>query len=130
MVTLIDALLARRMLERALAPATKPTLAVTDIDDLMTMAASTDANGNTVYTDAKLNAAAARGWSWKAGLTSDQYDLGGGSGIKLDRSQWNKHCREMAAEYRNGTMSVAGEPRRGGGFGTIAVTTPLTEVTT
>ncbi len=100
--------LARRLLERAIATTTKPTLSTVEVDDLMALASSVDANGATVYTSADLNRSASIGWQTKAGLTSDQYDLGGGTGKTLDRSQWFDHCMRLSASYASGAMGVVG----------------------
>lgn len=102
-----DEAFARRMLEAALGG--EPQLASERIDDLMILAVSLDDETfEAVYTEANLNRAASRGWQDKAALTADQYDLGGGAGKTLDRSQWHKHCMQMAAWYADGTFSVLG----------------------
>src|SRR5690606_21402158 len=124
-MTILDAALARRLLEAAVAIDTKPALSSAQVDDLMTLAASADEYGDPVYTDEGLNKAASVGWEIKSGLTSDQYDLGAGKGRTLDRSQWIAHCREMAGAYAPGRMSVAGSTRRRGGRGSIGVVTGL-----
>ncbi len=103
-----DPALARRLLERAIATTTKPTLSIVEVDDLMALASSQDANGATVYTSADLNRSASIGWQTKAGMTSDQYDLGGGTGKTLDRSQWFDHCMRLSASYASGAMGVVG----------------------
>lgn len=129
MTTLTDAALARRLLERAIANTTAPALDAATVDDLLMLAASTDAEGNTVYTDADLDRAAALGWQMKAGLTSNQYDLGGGAGVTLDRSQWFAHCVQMSERYASGAMSVLGARLRRGGIGSIGLVTPATAET-
>lgn len=125
MATLTDEALARRMLERAIANTTNPALDARAVNDLMTMAASTvtnaDGSTSTVYTEAKLNGAAATGWDWKAGLTSDQYDLGGGSGVTLTRSQWQETCEKRAERFRTGLSSVLAESKTGRGIGSITL---------
>lgn len=121
-----DAVTARYLLVQSLAMTTKPTLSEEQVDALMTWAASTDAvTEATVYTEANLNAAAAKGWEWKQGLVSDKYDLGGGPGRTLTRSQWFRHCEAMADAYATGRKSVAGTPQRSAGSGTIGLTTTL-----
>lgn len=70
-------------------------------------------------TSETLQRAAVAGWGWKAGLTSDQYDLKAASGATLTRSQWFDQCLRMAAEFGSGALSVDGEavvttPSRGG----------------
>lgn len=113
-----DALTARNLLDRAAGASTKPTLAESDMLLLMQIA-----NVDGVYTSARLNKAAATAWEWKSNLVTDQYDLGGGSGKYLTRHQWWEQCRATAADYRNGAMSVDGEPGGMGpkGFGVIAI---------
>lgn len=124
-MTILDAALARRLLEAAVAIDTKPALTSAQVDDLMTLAASADEFGDPVYTDTGLNKAASVGWQIKSGLTSDQYDLGAGQGRTLDRSQWFAHCREMADAYASGRMNVAGSARRRGGISSIGLVTGL-----
>lgn len=124
-MTLTDAALARRRLEAALAMGTKPTLSSTDVDDLLMQAASTDADGNTVYTGEALNAAAASGWAQKAGMTSDQYDMGGGPGKTLDRSQWQATCERLAEKYSMGRLNVLATVTRRRGIGSVGLTTSL-----
>jgi hypothetical protein len=121
MAILTDAALARRLMERAVAMTTNPTLDAAQVDDLMTLAESLDADANTVYTDADLNRAASIGWLWKAGLTSDQYDLGGGQGRTLTRSQWYDHCTQLANAYGNGTLNVLGGSGTRGSIGVITL---------
>lgn len=118
-----DAALARRLLEAAVAMTTNPALSATQVDDLMVIAASLDDDLNTVYTSGDLNRAASLGWSWKAGLISDQYDIGGGTGKTLTRSQWFDHCQRMSDLYRTGAMGVLGG-RRTGGIGSIGLVSP------
>lgn len=122
-MTLDDAALARRLLESAIAMNTNPTLTEAQVDDLMTLAASEDDDLNTVYVDVDLNRAASLGWSWKAGMTSDQYDLGGGPGKTLTRSQWFEHCQQMSRSYASGALGVVGG-RRGGGIGSVSFVSP------
>ena len=109
---------ARKLIERAIGLTGKPVLAETDIDLLLELAADGD-----TYTSAALNKAAATGWQWKAALTADQYDLGGGSGKYLTRNQWWQQCMAMAEAYRNGAQTVDGEGGGMGpkGFGVIAI---------
>lgn len=126
-MSITDAALARRFLERAIAHQTNPALDTATVDDLMTIAASLDTDGvTTLYTGADLNRAASMGWQFKAGLTSDQYDLGGGPGKTLTRSQWFDHCMSMSASYASGAMNVlggTGTTRRG--IGSISLVSPL-----
>jgi len=111
MSTITDATDARTLLERALATTAEPALDASDIDLLLRLAESVDDDGATVWPIANLNASAATGWSWKAGLTADRYDLGGGAGVTLDESQFHAHCRGMAEGYASGAFSVAAAPR-------------------
>lgn len=123
-----DEAFARRMLEAALGG--EPQLTAERIDDLMVLAVSLDDETlEAVYTEANLNRAASRGWQDKSSLVADQYDIGGGGGKTLDRSQWFNHCMRMAAGYADGTFSVlggggnvAGGTSRKGGIGVIGLT--------
>lgn len=112
------ATVARQLLDRAAGAATKPTLAEVDMLLLMDLAAT-----DGVYTSAGLNRAAALAWEWKRNMITDQYDLGGGNGKYLTRSQWVQHCEDNAASYRNGTSTVDGAASGTGsrGFGVIAI---------
>jgi len=122
-VIVTDAAFARRRLEAALAMNTNPTLSPAQVDDLMVIAETNDVDGNTVYTSASLNQAASAGWADKAGLTSDQYDLGGGTGKTLTRSDWHRHCSQMADDYATGRKGVLGSRGRGG-IGVIEFVSP------
>jgi hypothetical protein len=118
-----DAVQAQALLEQALAMDTNPTLDAAQVTLLLELAVDAD----DTYTSAALNSAAARGWMWKAGLTSNQYDIGGQGGSKLTRSQWFHHCREMAAAYAAGTLSVVGEFSSGRGLASLSIVTPYAE---
>lgn len=121
-----DPATAERLLRNALGG--KPELTAEQVADLMTIAAS-DVDGETVYTGPGLNKAAALGWSWKSALQASQYDLGGGQGRTLDRSQWFAHCEHMRSLYASGAASVIGDdvaPRRSG-IGSIGLTTVLSD---
>jgi len=124
-----DAAFARRMLELALGVTTKPALDPVVVDDLMMIAVTmSDAGNPDIYTGAGLNRAASIGWQAKSALTSDQYDLGGGSGITLDRSQWFAHCMTMAALFGSGGRGVldgGGTGTRRSGIGSIGLTTEV-----
>jgi len=113
-----EATVARQLLDRAAGAATKPTLAEADMLLLMDLAAV-----DGVYTSAGLNRSAALAWEWKRNMITDQYDLGGGNGKYLTRSQWVQHCEDNAASYRNGTSTVDGAASAYGtrSFGVIAV---------
>ncbi len=121
-----NAVTARALLEDAIALATTPTLTTAQVDRAFALASSLAADGVTIqYTASDLNRAAAWAWNLKAGLTSNQYDLGGGSGVTLDRSQWHAHCRSMAHAYGSGAMSVTGTSTARAGIGSIALTTEV-----
>ena len=103
-----------------------PPLSAEQVDALMSPAASiAPATLGTVYTEADLNRAVATGWQWKAALTSDRYDLGGGPGRSLTESQWHAHCTRMADRYRTGSWSVlGGSGTRSRGIGVVNLVTP------
>lgn len=124
-----DADYAERMLRAALGG--EPELSDPQIADLMTLATSQSEDGADVFTEHDLNRAISVGWQNRAGLVTNQYDLGGGTGKTLDRSQWFDHCMRMAAGYADGTYSVLGAPgvaggKRKGGIGVIGLTSSLT----
>lgn len=105
-----DATTARAMLEDAIALGTTPTLTTAQVDRAFALASSLDTDGVTILYQAKdLNKSAAWCWNMKAGLTSDQYNLGGGSGKTLTRDQWFQHCLTMAQAYGTGVMQVTGD---------------------
>lgn len=105
-----DALTARALFEDAIGLDATPALTTAQVDRYFALASSLDDDGVTiVYRAADLNRAAAAAWDLKANLTADKYDLGGGAGRTLDRSQWHEFCVGRAAAYRNGTASVTGE---------------------
>lgn len=122
---LTDEAQAERLLRSALGG--DPALTTEQIDDLMQIAVSlNNVTFAAEYTGANLNRAASLGWQWKSSLTANQYDLAGGGGKSLDRSQWFDHCMAMAAGYAAGTFSVLGTPRRSG-IGMITVGSSLSE---
>ncbi len=123
-----DEAYAERMLKGALGG--QPELSDPQIADLMTLATSQSEDGADVFTEYDLNRAASLGWQWKSGIVTNQYDLGGGAGKTLDRSQWFNHCMRMAAGYADGTYSVLGAPgvaggKRKVGIGVIGLTSPM-----
>lgn len=120
-----DPILARRLLDQALAG--NPTLTVAQVDDLFAFTATVDADGTTVYTGTLLNAAAASGWDQKANLTADQYEVGVGSGKTFKRSEWRNYCRARAFDYRAGSAQVL--PTQRSGSGAVQLTTVLTDTT-
>lgn len=90
-----------RRIKRALAfGVTTPDLDTDDIDDLVTIA---ERNGT--WSTSDLNAVIAQGWTNKAGLVAGQYDIGGGNGKYLKRSNWWDHCMQMANSYATGAAS-------------------------
>lgn len=113
-----DAVTARAMLEDAIALATKPTLATAQVDRAFNLASSLDASGNVVYLSKDLNKAAAWCWNIKAGLVSDQYSLGAGTGVTLTRDQWYQHCLQLAQGYGSGILTVTGDSLRRAGIQT------------
>ncbi len=116
-----NAAVARLLLEDALALTTEPTLTTAQVTRAFSLASSLNAAGEVVYISADLNRAAAWGWNIKSGLTSAQYDLGGGSGKTLTRDQWFQHCMTLAARYASGAMSVTGSSTGRGGIGSIGM---------
>lgn len=118
---------ARRLLERATAADTKPTLTTAEVDDLMTAAGSDD-DGATVYTGADLNRAASTGWTWKAGKVSTKYTMALGDGVKMNRAEMYAHCLNMAAAYLTGRASVIGTPRRSAGIVSVPLVSEFGEV--
>lgn len=128
MTTITDAATAERLLRNALAGT--PELTTEQVADLLAVAVSLDELGDPVYTGAALDRAAALGWSWKSALTADKYDLGGGPGRALSRSQWFAHCERKRAQYASGEASVVGDtsPRRGG-IGSIGLMGSLATTT-
>ena len=104
MATYTDAALVERLIKKGIGFGSKPDLDATAIADLINLAGS---GGS--WTSEGIQSAVAAGWSWKAGLTAPQYDLSGQGGAKLTRSQWHKHCRDMALLFRSGGLSVDGE---------------------
>jgi hypothetical protein len=126
-----DAVTARALLEDALALTSRPTLSPEQVDRAFGLAETLDEDGESiVYPADALDRAAAWGWGIKAGLTADMYDLGGGPGRTLDRSQWHAHCKSMQRDYASGVLSVV--PRlisRRSGLGSIELLGPLAEDT-
>ncbi len=120
-----DAVTARALLEDALALGTNPTLTTVQVNRAFALASSLNAVGEVIYVSADLNRAAAWGWNLKAGMTTDQYDLGGQGGSSLTRSQWHDHCVRMANAYGAGVMSVTGASTGRFGIGSIGLTTEL-----
>ncbi|MEJ7901902.1 MAG: hypothetical protein WKF63_08630 [Thermomicrobiales bacterium] len=120
-----DAVTARALLEDALALGANPTLTTVQVNRAFALASSLNAVGEVIYVSADLNRAAAWGWNLKAGMTTDQYDLGGQGGSSLTRSQWHDHCVRMANAYGAGVMSVTGASTGRSGIGSFGLTTEL-----
>ncbi len=120
-----DAVTARALLEDALALGTSPTLSPAQVNRAFDLASSLNDVGEVIYVSAALNRAAAWGWNLKAGMTTNQYDLGGQGGSSLTRSQWHDHCLRMANAYGAGVMSVTGSSTGRSGIGSIGLTTEL-----
>lgn len=119
---------AERMLRAAIGG--EPELSDNHMADLMALATSKSEDDEDIFTELDLNRAASLGWQWKSGLTANQYDLGGGQGKTLDRSQWFNHCMRLAAGFADGTFSVLGSHTVAGspspkGIGVIGLTTSL-----
>ena len=98
-----DAVTARAFFEDAIGFGSTPSLTEAQVDRYFGLA-----EDDGYYTASSLNMAAAAAWDAKANLTADQYDIGGGPGRTLDRSQWHQFCKARAAEYRAGIASVTG----------------------
>lgn len=126
---LTDAIVARRLIERAVQWDQAPALTSAEVDDLMLMAVSQDADGVNQYTAADLNGAAAAGWQWKAGKVSGSYTMSLGDGVKLNRSEVHAMCLSMAADYLLGEASVLGMPRRRTGIVSIRTISDIGTVT-
>ncbi len=103
MTTYADPALVETLLKSAIGFGSQPDLSAAQITTLVSLALVDDA-----YTSDGMQRAAVAGWSWKAGLTADSYDLSGGTGLALKESQWHAHCVGMAHAYRTGAMSVDG----------------------
>lgn len=112
-----DAVIARRLLESALAfGKTTPDITAAQVTDLMTQAAVVTETG-TVYTTTSLNAAAAQGWMLKAALASTEDDeIGGGGGKFLKKAVGlTERWRANANDYRRGLLDVLGGVAPGSG---------------
>ena len=103
MSTYTDAAQVERLLKSAVAFGTQPDLSAAQVTDMVALALDGDA-----YSSEAMQRAAVTAWGWKAGLTSDRYDLGGQGGSKITESQWFDHCVMMAERFRLGFLSVDG----------------------
>lgn len=113
---------ALELLSAAVALEAKPTLAVDQVNLLMLIALGSESG----YTSANLDRAASVGWTWKSGLTADQYEIGGGPGRTLKRAEWHDHCVAMAKLYSTGGASVDGSTLISETSGMGQVTTVVT----
>lgn len=125
-----DAVTARALLEDALALTSRPTLSPEQVDRAFALAETLDQDGETViYPEDALNRAAAWGWGIKAGLTAEMYDMGGGPGRSIDRSQWHAHCKSMQRDYAYGVLNVVPHlVDRRSGIGSIGLVGPLADL--
>jgi hypothetical protein len=118
-----DAVLARRLLERAVKWEEEPTLTEAEVDDLMALA-ETDGE----YPVSALNGAAATGWQWKLNQIAGEFSLSLEGGMKLNIDEMIANCEANRDAYLNGIASVIGTPRRRGTIASIGVTAELPEV--
>lgn len=87
------------------------------IRGVVTMTA--DQAGTKLYLSAwsyDLNAAAGELWRERAGQVASYYDVDT-DGHRLSRSQWNKHCLTMAAQFESKARPVVVRSWRNGVFG-------------
>lgn len=96
------------LINAALAVGSKPDLEPERLQAVMLLAESVNADGDVTYTSESMARAVAAGWRWKAGIISNQYELGGGSGKYLKRNQWFEQCTAIADKYSNGVWMVDG----------------------
>ena len=101
---------ARQRLERMTAAASEPTLDAGALDDLVAIAKRPDVDG-LLPTDAgwtptwDLNAAAAAGWTWKAGQVAGDFDYSDDAG-SYSRGDVFAMCERMAEHYRKKTSGT------------------------
>lgn len=114
---------ARRLLERAVAADTAPTLTTAEVDDLLLMA-----EDSATWPGTGLNGAAATGWRWKAGKVSEDFTVSLENGVKFAQEQVYQHCRDMERAYLSGTASVLGTPRRRGGIVSVPLVSEIGEL--
>lgn len=111
----MDPTIAKNRLKRMVAWEAEPTLSEGEIDDLLEIFRVPDAAGilpgetgwEPTY---RLNAAAAEGWTWKAGKASEMIsvDL---DDERMSANQIFEHCERMAQRYKrkiSGTITVKG----------------------
>lgn len=108
----MDEVAARERLERMVAHDVDPVLSTEEVEDLFEQAKRIDGEGRTP-SDADweptfdLNAAAAEGWSWKAGKVAPRYGVNL-DGAVLQRQQLYAHCRSQSAHYANKIVGSLG----------------------
>lgn len=105
MVVFSDPMLAQTLLESSVGKGSQPDLTATQWSALMVVAETKDENGATVYTSSSLSIAASMGWSWKAGLTADKYEISGKAGT-MKENQWYQQCRQNSLDYASGVLVV------------------------
>ena len=108
----MDEAQARARLERMVAHDVEPTLSAGEVDDLFEQAKRVDSDGlipsdNDWVPTFDLNAAAAEGWSWKAGKVAPRYGVNL-DGAVLQRQQLYAHCRAQAAHYASKIVGTLG----------------------
>lgn len=122
---LTDAVLARTLLERAVAWQTAPVLTTQEVTDLLALAVTDGTYGGT-----DLNRAASLGWQWKAGRVTKNYSQSLGDGVKFSREQVYAHCMAMAAKYATGELSVLGTSlpgKRRSGIGVVGLVSTMVD---
>ncbi len=111
----MDPAIAKNRLKRMTAWDSEPPLSEGEIDDLLEIFRAPDAAGILPGEDGwdptyRLNAAAAEGWTWKAGKASEliSVDL---DDERMSSNQIFEHCERMARKYKNkisGTVNLQG----------------------
>lgn len=101
---------ARGRIERMTASTTDPVLTTADVDQLVSIAKTTDPAGlestDTGWVPTwDLARAAKNGWEWKAASTTGHFNFGA-DGQSFDREQVHAHCIAMVRHYSRGVGSV------------------------
>ncbi len=94
---------ARARLERAVRGT--PALAVADVDLLMVIARVEEPTLEQPLPGYDLDAAAAQGWSWRAGILAEQRSVGA-EGAKAENQQRFEHALRMVEHYRGSGGTV------------------------
>jgi hypothetical protein len=99
----VDKAAARVVLSNYVAASARPVLSADDLDALLDLYQTPDADGRLVSDDGwvptwDLNAAAAEGWRWKAGRVAGDFNF------SADNASYSKestmaHCLAMATQY-------------------------------